>query len=93
MRLDLYLNRCCLTKRRSEAKRACDNGIVKVDDRPAKASREVQPGQRVEILFTDRHLEVEILNLPLGNVSRKAAPSYYRVIQDETRVPEIFDTQ
>ena len=92
MRLDLYLKRCCLTKRRSEAKRACENGIVTLDDRPAKAGREVHTGQRVAIRFTDRHLEVEILKLPERNVSKKAAPSFYRVIRDEAREPELFDT-
>ncbi len=85
MRLDLFLKRCCLTRRRSEAKRACDNGIVTLDDRPAKAGREVQPGQRVGIAFTDRYLEVEILKLPHGNISRAAARAFYRVIRDQAR--------
>ena len=88
MRLDIFLNKCCLTRRRSEARRACDNGIVAVDDQTAKASRALQVGQRVAIGFADRYLEVEILALPEGNISKKAAPDYYRVIRDEVREPE-----
>ncbi|MDA0744880.1 MAG: S4 domain-containing protein [bacterium] len=84
MRLDLFLKRCCLTRQRSEAKRACDNGIVTVDDQPAKAARTVQVGQRVGIAFLDRFLEVKILNLPVGNVSRANARDYYEVLRDET---------
>ena len=91
MRLDMYIKRCCLTRRRTEAKRACDNGIVSLDGHPAKASRDVRPGQRLGIRFTDRILEVEILEVPQGNVSKKAALSYYRIIRDEYRKPEIFD--
>ncbi len=85
MRVDLFLKRCCLTRRRSEAKQACDNGIVTVDDRPAKAGRIVQPGQRVGIAFVDRYLEVEISRLPRGNVSKDAAKTCYRVVRDEAR--------
>lgn len=89
MRLDIFLKQCCLIKRRSEAKRACDNGIVTVEGQTAKASREVQPGQRVAIGFMDRYLEIEVLGLPEGNVSKASARDYYGVIRDEAR--EITD--
>ena len=85
MRLDLFLKRCCLTRRRSEAKQACDNGIVTVDDQLAKAGRIVRPGQRVAIGFIDRYLEVEISKLPHRNVSKASAKTYYRVVRDEAR--------
>ena len=89
MRLDLFLKRCCLTRRRSEARKACDNGIVTVDGQPAKAGRVVRSGQRVCLSFIDRYLEVEILDLPQGNVSRAVARTCYRVIRDEVR--EVLD--
>ena len=85
MRLDLFLKRCSLAKRRSEAKRACDGGIVTVEGRVAKASREVSPGQRVAISFVDRYLEVEILKLPPKNVAKSDRQSYYEIIRDESR--------
>ena len=85
MRLDLFLKRCSLVKRRSEAKRACDGGIVTVEGRAAKASREVSPGQRVAISFVDRYLEVEILKLPPKNVTKSDRQSYYKIIRDESR--------
>ena len=89
VRLDVFLKRCCLTKHRSEAKRACDNGIVSVDGLPAKASRSVQTGQRVSISFLDRYLEVEVVDLPLRNVSKSDARTYYEIVRDESR--EITD--
>lgn len=85
MRLDLYLKRCCLTRRRSEAKRACENGIVMLDGRRAKPGQPVVPGRRVSISFLDRYLELEILKLPAGNVSRTEARTYYEVLRDEAR--------
>ncbi len=83
MRMDLFLTRCCLTRRRSEAKRACENGIVMLDGRRAKPGHAVGPGKRVSISFLDRYLELEILKLPTGNVSRADARSYYQVFRDE----------
>ena len=85
MRLDLYLKRCCLTRRRSEAKRACENGTVTLDGRRAKPGQAVSPGRRVSISFLDRYLELEILKLPAGNVSRAEARAYYEVLRDEAR--------
>jgi ribosome-associated heat shock protein Hsp15 len=89
MRLDLYLKRCCITKQRSEAKRACDNGIVEVDGHAARASRLVRTGQHVSIAFLDRYLEVEVVRIPLRNVSKSDAKTYYEILRDETR--EITD--
>ena len=90
MRLDIYLSTCCLVRRRSEAKRACNNGIVTVDGQEAKASRVLRAGQRVCLTFSDRLLEFEVLAIPRGNISRKRAPEYYRVIRDEAQTPEFF---
>lgn len=90
MRLDVFLNTCCIVKRRTEAKRACDNGIVTLDDHVAKASREVAVGQRVCIAFTDRLLEFEILDVPQGNVAKKNAHKYYEILRDEIQESEFI---
>lgn len=82
MRIDLFLKKCSIVKNRSIAHKACENGIVKIDGQPVKASRNVLPGQRVSIDFTDRYLEFEILELPRGNVSKKASDQYYRILKD-----------
>tara|TARA_Y100001934_G_C11892029_1_gene558115 strand:- start:210 stop:482 length:273 start_codon:yes stop_codon:yes gene_type:complete len=89
MRLDQYLKTCCLVKRRSEAKRACDNGIVSIAGTPAKASRDIKTGDMIAIAFTDRYLDIEVLDLPKGNVSKSQAQTYYRIERDEVR--DAFD--
>ena len=90
MRLDQFLKQCCLMKRRSEAKRACDNGIVTVDSQPAKASKEVHPGDLIAIAFMDRFLDVEVLDIPKGNLSKAQGKEYYRIARDEGRDPLDF---
>lgn len=82
-RLDVVLNRLCLTRSRNEAKVACEAGAILVDDRPAKASQSVEPGRRVTLQFADRTLEVRILALPPKSISRKAARDLYEVLLDE----------
>lgn len=90
MRLDLFLKRCCIVRRRAEAKQACDNGIVTVDEQPGKAGREVHSGQQIAIGFLDRFLEIRVIEVPRGNVSKKDAARYYEVIRDEPRDPLDF---
>jgi ribosome-associated heat shock protein Hsp15 len=82
-RLDVVLNRLCLTRSRSEAKNACEAGAVLVDGRAAKASQTVGPGDRVTLRFTHRLLEVRIRELPAKSVSKKTARELYDVLRDE----------
>jgi ribosomal 50S subunit-recycling heat shock protein len=90
VRLDLFLTKSRLIKRRSLAKAACDRGIVRVDERIAKAHREVSPGQRITIDFTSRLLEVEILQLPRGNVPKKKAAELYRLLKETRKEEQIL---
>jgi ribosomal 50S subunit-recycling heat shock protein len=84
LRVDVLLHRLCLTRSRNEAKNACDAGAVLVDGRPAKASQEVTPGQRIEIRYPRHTLEVQLLDrLPPKSTSRKLARELYRVLRDE----------
>ena len=51
MRLDKYLKVSRLIKRRTVANEACDNGLVTVKGKPARASYDVKPGDRIAIRF------------------------------------------
>jgi ribosomal 50S subunit-recycling heat shock protein len=90
VRLDLFLTKSRLIKRRSLAKAACERGIVRTDGQRAKASKEISPGQRITIDFASRLLEVEVLRLPRGNVSKKKARELYAVLRDIVKEPELF---
>lgn len=86
-RLDVVLNRLCLTRSRSEAKNACEAGAVLVSGREARASQSVGPGDLVVLRFTNRLLEVRILELPGKSVSKKAARELYEIVRDERLTP------
>ena len=63
MRLDKYLKVSRLIKRRTVANEACDAGRVLVNDKPAKASVKVKPGDIIEIQFGIRTVKVEVLDI------------------------------
>ncbi|MEX2583346.1 MAG: S4 domain-containing protein [Gemmatimonadota bacterium] len=87
-RLDVTLNRLCLTRSRSEAKSACEAGAVLVGGRPAKASQPVGTGDLVTLRFTNRLLEVRIVELPGKSVSKRVARDLYEVVREERVLPE-----
>ena len=63
MRLDKFLKVSRLIKRRTVANEACDAGRVLVNDKPAKASVKVKPGDIIEIRFGTRTVKVEVLDI------------------------------
>ena len=63
MRLDKFLKVSRLIKRRTVANEACDAGRVLVNDKPAKASVKVKPGDIIEIQFGTRTVKVELLDI------------------------------
>jgi ribosomal 50S subunit-recycling heat shock protein len=88
MRLDSYLSDTRLIKRRTQAKKACEQGSVSLDGRPAKPGKEVREGQIMTINFAHKILEVEILEIPLRSVRKDQAASFYRVLREENKKRE-----
>lgn len=63
MRLDKYLKVSRLIKRRSVANEACDAGRVLINDKPAKASATVKEGDVLTIVFGNKEVKVEVLDV------------------------------
>lgn len=83
MRIDLFLKKSRLIKERSLAKTACDAGHVLVDDIPAKPAKTIQAGQIIKLMMRDKILEVKILEIPVGNVSKARANTLYQTITEQ----------
>jgi ribosomal 50S subunit-recycling heat shock protein len=90
MRLDSFLSDTRLIKRRTQAKKACENKIVLLDGMVAKPGKEAKAGQIITINFTNRTLEVEIIEIPAKSVRKEEAKNFYRVIREEKRKEELF---
>ena len=79
MRLDKYLKVSRLIKRRTVANEACDNGLVTVNDKPARASYEMKEGDRISLRFGARAITVEVLSVQ-ETVRQNEAAALYRQI-------------
>ena len=79
MRLDKYLKVSRLTKRRTVANEACDNGRISVNGRVVKASYEVKEGDKIEIAMGTRTVAVEVLQVA-DNVRKDDAAAMYKEI-------------
>jgi ribosomal 50S subunit-recycling heat shock protein len=80
MRLDKYLKVSRLIKRRTVANDACDAGRVSVNDKPARASYEVKPGDKIILSLGAHKLSVEVLDIN-EYATKDGASSLYRVIE------------
>ena len=80
MRLDKYLKVSRLIKRRTVANEACDNGLVAVNGKPARASYEVKEGDQISLRFGVRTVTVEVLSVQ-ETVRQSDAAALYRQIQ------------
>jgi len=82
MRLDVFLSRVRLIMPRTSAKRACDNGIVTVNNRPAKPSTDIGIGDVISVRFTNQDLMVQVTRLPGKSVAKKQADTHFTVIEN-----------
>ena len=77
MRLDKFLKVSRIIKRRPIAKIVVDGGKVKLDGKVVKASAEVKVGQLMEI----KYFKFEIMQVPLGNVSKDKTSDLVKLIE------------
>ena len=77
--LDKYLKVSRLIKRRTVANEACDNGLVTVTGKPARASYDVKVGDQISLRFGQRIVTVEVLDVQ-ETVRQADAGTLYREI-------------
>ncbi|MCB5295976.1 MAG: S4 domain-containing protein [Candidatus Cloacimonadaceae bacterium] len=83
MRIDLLLNKLCLTKTRSIAKNACDKGLITVNGKKAKASEIIKANDVIEMRLYGFMHRFCITAIPSGNVAKKDAGDYYEMLARE----------
>lgn len=82
MRIDSLLKTLCLVKTRSLARKGCDTGNVRIGGAVVKPSREVVEGDIIEVRKPGHAIVIEMLEIPAGQVSKKDAPGFYRVVRE-----------
>jgi ribosomal 50S subunit-recycling heat shock protein len=86
VRLDLFLKKTHLVKRRELARELCEEGMVRVNGTPRKASHEVRLGDELLFPLYNRIIKARVLNLPEGSVPRGDQWSFIEVLE-EKRAP------
>ncbi len=81
MRLDKFLKVSRLIKRRTMAKEACDKKQVLINNRPAKAGTEVNPGDIIDLHLGQRRVKVKVAAVK-NTVPAKEAAALYELIKD-----------
>lgn len=79
MRIDKFLKVSRIIKRRTVANDACNAGRVLVNGQPAKASRDIKIGDRIEIQFGQRTVKIEVLSVE-ETVKKEEASDMYKEI-------------
>ncbi|NPA66380.1 MAG: RNA-binding S4 domain-containing protein [Epsilonproteobacteria bacterium] len=77
MRIDKFLNSVNLTKRRSIAQDMIKNGVVEINSKVAKASKDVNIGDTITINYLNGSKSYEVLNIPTTKSTPKSEQEKY----------------
>ena len=80
MRIDKLLDVLCIVKHRNIAKKACDNGFVKVNDTIAKPAKDVKIGDVISVSLYGFILKFEMTEIPSKNIKKSDAENFYKLI-------------
>ena len=85
MRLDKYLKISRIIKRRTVANEACDGGRVSLNDRVAKPSAEVKPGDVIAIRFGEHVGRYRVLQVK-ETVRKEESGDLFELISEDAAV-------
>ena len=78
MRIDLFLKKTLIVKKRSDAKSLCDRNLVKINGIYAKPSKAVTVNDLIEIETLKGTKQYKILKIPEGNIRKDDTDLYYK---------------
>jgi ribosomal 50S subunit-recycling heat shock protein len=77
MRIDKFLNSVNITKRRSIAQDMIKNGVVEINSKVAKASKDVDVGDIITINYLNGAKKYKVLELPKTKSTPKSEQDKY----------------
>ncbi len=79
--------------RRSLAQEFCDAGLIKVNGLTAKSSKEIKPGDKIEVHRRNRLMILKVLQVPdKKQVSRIDAANLYEITSEKITDEESLST-
>ncbi len=89
MRVDVFLRNSGRVPRRTQAKRACEGGLVEVNGQVAKPSMLVEVGQQVTVRLGMSVRRYRILKLPERPVPKEERDDYSELLSSERIQPDL----
>ncbi len=77
MRIDKFLNSVNITKRRSVAQDMLSSGVVLVNNKIIKQSKNITVGDTIEVIYLDKKQRYIVLELPTMKSTPKSEQSRY----------------
>ena len=88
MRLDKFMKLTRLCKRRATAQEMIDVGAVRVNQKPCKASSDIQAGSIIEIAYAARILKIEVTCAD-ETLLRRNSLGHYNIVQETNTSPDV----
>lgn len=82
MRLDKYLKVSRLIKRRTVAKEVCESERVSINGKVAKSGTQIKEGDIIEIVFANKILRAEVINIA-EHVRKEDAKDMYKLLEGQ----------
>ena len=76
MRIDKYLWFVRYFKTRSISTQACKKGVVKIDNASVKPSRDIYPGDNLQVRINQINYTFQIIDLPKSRIGAKLVDLY-----------------
>jgi ribosome-associated heat shock protein Hsp15 len=89
IRIDKWLWAVRLFKTRSLASTACENGKVRMQEQPVKASRMIKAGETIALRNGAFTYEYEVLQLTENRMAAKLVAEYYKDVTPESELEKI----
>ncbi|MFH2055343.1 MAG: S4 domain-containing protein [bacterium] len=89
MRLDQFLQKVGIVKRRTLAKALCDNGAVTINGRRAKAAATVSVGDELAVRLRAKTATYKVLQVLGGNVKKEERGEYATLLSEE-KLPDLL---
>jgi ribosomal 50S subunit-recycling heat shock protein len=84
VRLDLFLKKTMIVKRRAVANELVRSGRVLLNGSLAKPGREVKPDDILQLPLHRRRLKIRIKEIPTRPVKKGMELTYYEILEEET---------
>ena len=83
MRLDTFLRNSGRIPRRTQAKKACEGGLIEVNGQSAKSSTPVKVGQEITVRLGMSVRRYRVLQLPARPVAKAERDNYTELLNSE----------